>query len=1024
MANYQEDDTDLPNTQIVDDRVLKDVVAYVEVRSTNDNRTKAICKELENLGAKIKKTFTDDVTHVVYKEGCKRTRTKAQKKGVFLVSVLWVDSCKQNQEHVSERLYPASLPDDKSTPVLLTKLKKMKSMQPRDFDEDVANSAERCTKRKRKVDLLKMGKDSTPCNSPGLGGILVWETQPRSPEEIPTPLRLTIPDTPPSMRAKMKDLELRRNNGTSLSDLSLNKDNTAEDEPLIRKLFSTDNIDVEEEDPLLALNRAKSTGKTAVDDGRSKQTAATLETLETPKLPSTKRMNNRRKSMPSVKISEKDYVDLPTRSSRRRKSLVVTSVSLDSNVTEESSDIPTNSNDTDNSNIGQQDIVPVRTGENLSDCTGKKSELLLKEPGQGNSKTAVKGRRKSMVCKSNATKPVVENVSSIKGGEANVISSNKVTSRGGGACRGRGRASEPSPDRLTRKGVGASRGRASEPSLVKGGLTSGEASRRRSCASDTSREAVTSGRRATDPASRRGQRKSVTFTTAPDSVINQDNQSTTRKSSESEQQYSVSKTDTVSASVTAICNSNNLSSQTDNCEQISTGVHDIGEDSSDESSGNVDPPLVGYDSTRAKLQAQRKQIPTKKIKMLLPQDNLPSSFLIEPTMKSDKIQPSILDSCSIESGNVVRKGRKRKVTTDDGDKESRKKSRKGSRSDSIHPQTNDMFSSSEESDKAVSYTAPVKNIMRDMLENDSSLSASNIQTESTLQTTGPHGMSLSTVFGDDTMASSISGFAPPRPSIDEFNIKKIKSCSKPRKKAFSESSVSQHKQKFSDSDKSSSDSDGAQKSRSKFHGNVGSSFRRSPQRPSVVMTSLHSHEQDTVISIVKKIGQFVISDNVSDTTSHVICGGPRRTLNLLYAVSRGCWILHQKWVYDSLDAGQWLPEEGYEVTKWFPSVKAARLQKESLKENYKSTLFSGVGIMFVSQKTSPPRSHLAALIKLCGGQVTMSTSKAQIIVGNDFYPDRTSVSPLWILDCIIQQRLEPMEAYLQGRPKRDSSPEF
>lgn len=71
--------------------LFTDVVAYVEVRSTNDNRSKAICRELVQLGAVVAKTFTDDVTHVVLKEGSKRTINKATKKGVHLVSVLWVD---------------------------------------------------------------------------------------------------------------------------------------------------------------------------------------------------------------------------------------------------------------------------------------------------------------------------------------------------------------------------------------------------------------------------------------------------------------------------------------------------------------------------------------------------------------------------------------------------------------------------------------------------------------------------------------------------------------------------------------------------------------------------------------------------------------------------------------------------------------------------------------------------------------------------------------------------------------------
>ncbi|XP_069126699.1 LOW QUALITY PROTEIN: microcephalin-like [Argopecten irradians] len=1007
-CNYLEDDADLPNTQIVDDRILKDVVAYVEVRSTNDNRTKAICKELENLGARIQKTFTDDVTHVVYKRGCKRTRTKAQKRDVFLVSVLWVDSCKQNQEHVSERLYPAILPDDNSTPVLLTKLKKMKSMQPCDFDEDVANSAERCTKRKRKFDLLKAGKDSTPCNSPGLGGILVWKTQPRSPEEIPTPLRLTIPDTPPSMRARMKDMERRKNNGASLSDLSFAKEaeHLTDQVPLMRKLFNTSdlNTDVEEEDPLVVLNGKKS----------PESKAGAKETLDTQK--STTTRSNRRKSMPSIKLSENEYVDLQTKSSRRRKSLAVTSVSMGK---VGKSDVPTGSNKTVSSKVKQTNKNSTQTGEIVTGSTmsGKEtSGKKLEESNTESIKLSVKGRRRSVLNKNNAKQ--VEDGKELDSTSKSVSSRGRgVSSRGrgrtsdpssvGNTSRGASRTSDPSPVGNTRRGAS----RTSDPSSVRGGRTS--------------RDTITAGSRLSDPTTRRSSRKSVSFASAPDCIINKDEQSTVRKSGESEQQNSETNIDSdtnidsLSASVSADSNSENNLCQTNNGEKISTTVPRVEEASSEESTGCMDLPLT--DSSRTNLQPKRKEASNKKKKMLLPHDILPCSSLIEPTTKSDKIQPTILNICSPNPGKVVGKGRKRKVMSENDDKEMSKKVRKGSRSK--QPQTNEMFSSSEESDKAEDPNGPMKNIMRDILENDSSLSTSNIQSESTLQTTGPHGMSLSTVYGDDSMASSVSGFAPPRPSIDEFNIKKMKLFAKQRKKAFSESSVSQRRQALSDSDKSSSDSDMAGKSRSKFL--VGSSsFRRSPHRPSVVMTSLHSHEQDTVISIVKMIGHFVISDNVSDTTSHVICGGPRRTLNLLYAVSRGCWILHQKWVYDSLDAGHWLPEEKYEVTNWFPSVKTARLLKESLKENYKSTLFSSVDIMYVSQKTSPPRSHLAALIKLCGGQVTMSTSKAQIIVGNDFYPDRTSVSPLWILDCIIQQKLEPMDAYLQGRPKRDSSPEF
>ena len=68
-----------------------DVVAYVEVRSQNENRSRCIIRELTQLGAEVVPKFTNEVTHVIFKDGKKATRDKAQKKGIHLVSVLWVD---------------------------------------------------------------------------------------------------------------------------------------------------------------------------------------------------------------------------------------------------------------------------------------------------------------------------------------------------------------------------------------------------------------------------------------------------------------------------------------------------------------------------------------------------------------------------------------------------------------------------------------------------------------------------------------------------------------------------------------------------------------------------------------------------------------------------------------------------------------------------------------------------------------------------------------------------------------------
>lgn len=55
-------------------------------------------------------------------------------------------------------------------------------------------------------------------------------------------------------------------------------------------------------------------------------------------------------------------------------------------------------------------------------------------------------------------------------------------------------------------------------------------------------------------------------------------------------------------------------------------------------------------------------------------------------------------------------------------------------------------------------------------------------------------------------------------------------------------------------------------------------------------------EQDIVLSVVRKLGGFFIEDRVSSSTSHVIAGSPRRTLNVLMAIAQGSWLVSPMWV--------------------------------------------------------------------------------------------------------------------------------
>jgi len=67
------------------------VVAYVDVRSESDNRSRAVGYELQQLGATVVDKFSESVTHLVYKDGKKRTLDMALRRKIHLVSVLWVE---------------------------------------------------------------------------------------------------------------------------------------------------------------------------------------------------------------------------------------------------------------------------------------------------------------------------------------------------------------------------------------------------------------------------------------------------------------------------------------------------------------------------------------------------------------------------------------------------------------------------------------------------------------------------------------------------------------------------------------------------------------------------------------------------------------------------------------------------------------------------------------------------------------------------------------------------------------------
>ncbi|XP_051470191.1 microcephalin isoform X1 [Apus apus] len=183
----------------------------------------------------------------------------------------------------------------------------------------------------------------------------------------------------------------------------------------------------------------------------------------------------------------------------------------------------------------------------------------------------------------------------------------------------------------------------------------------------------------------------------------------------------------------------------------------------------------------------------------------------------------------------------------------------------------------------------------------------------------------------------------------------------------------------------------------------------------LVMTSMTSEKQSTVIQVVNKLGDFLFSDDVCETTSHVVTGSPRRTLNVMLGIARGCWIVSYEWVLWSLELGHWISEEPYELSSTFPAAPICRLQRHLSTGKYQQNLFSNQPVMFVSPTSQPPCKKLIELIQLSGGKICKTLRQAKICIGKQpgkKYQEIKCLSEKWILDSISQHTICPMEDYI------------
>ncbi|KAK7794285.1 hypothetical protein R5R35_014571 [Gryllus longicercus] len=141
--------------KVIESEILKGVVAFVDVIShADEDISSVIKKELEKLGAVVVPTFTknDPVSIILFNDGHVSTYKKAKKRGIPLVSVLWIEECRRIGAKAPADQFPAYKTERYESPAFVKELKKRKFLY----------ASERMNPRKQRKRRGQAEKNASP----------------------------------------------------------------------------------------------------------------------------------------------------------------------------------------------------------------------------------------------------------------------------------------------------------------------------------------------------------------------------------------------------------------------------------------------------------------------------------------------------------------------------------------------------------------------------------------------------------------------------------------------------------------------------------------------------------------------------------------------------------------------------------------------------------------------------------------------------------------------------------------------
>ncbi|XP_074640211.1 uncharacterized protein LOC141898272 [Tubulanus polymorphus] len=983
-----------------DSPILNGVVAYVEVRSGNENRGKGVIAVLRKLGAEIRLRFTNDVTHVVFKEGTKRTVEKAKKKGIKVVSVLWVDSCREKGRLVPEADFLFSETGG-GTPQP-RKLKKHRSMQPKDYEEDLANSSERWKKTYQKR-IEERQKEQ-----PLWKNIYVPDSQPDFNFLMgPGSPNLSIPETPPSMKRKLAELREK--------ELAMTSTKMIEETPVSDSVFADVHVrlfknnkapppkyDSELMDMSQVMHSScESTASKAISSpsavngsvipvrfGCSPSENSTYShglnsaPTSSPDDPLTLRVTPSPKSFDTV-INTQDLLEaVGNRSKVGDNSMTETSHQHNSSASTVTEEVPLMVEKTvrkkrkllrnsfcelaeklispkvSSNRVQTNPIIPVSTKPQSGDKERRRSNV-----------------NKTMASKRKHSSTTAEcNIPSV---ETNNIRKKRKTVSGEGVDNAVVESQQR--QQIPEVELNSPAENQKKPRRKSSQTKSRSNSRNRSTiGSDTDDNSI----------SINSPTRLNSSITTPSGIFN-----VAEETSSKDQLNSAENTPTV-ASVTRrrslisprmrrspgdsltkrrsmrkslqVVNSNmNDLTSSKNCSRTS-----IASLNDELSTTSINSPKAPTQSTPRR--SSRRSISALSISNISSPTRLSTSSIStaprnERSIDDEKSKNSCIDKIS------------------DAEKTRRRKSGRPSSALGSVPECDVLPIANQD--------FVVQTVVHDYdttPRNIANRSESEIVTRSPLTSRDVNRGDRSGVL--ETLLS-----ANKRQSVDEFSARR-KTHGARRLKRFESYSTA-----FSDSDSN----EGTARKKLELKNNERKKTKKSlneqnienlnvdcrikqakttsnrslttnktkscsrlSQFPTLVMTSLHKSERDIVQSVVKKLRGFTIVPSVNSTTTHVVSGQGRRTLNVLNAIARGCWLLSTEWVYKSLEADKWLPETSFQQIDCFPTCQVSRHERSLSTGSYRPQIFSDYGSIFIAENCAPPRDVIVNLVKICGGTVS------------------------------------------------------